>query len=83
MIYKLCVVCIVTWTKKNRVHRLVTDNSLARKIHDREMSKQGIAERVVDQCSPDAHFSFKKATTLFWNRKKMIKFKKFYHAKIK
>ncbi|XP_051163279.1 uncharacterized protein LOC127282816 isoform X2 [Leptopilina boulardi] len=48
------------------VYRLVTDNCLERKIYDRQISKQGMADRVVDQCNPDAHLSLKEATTLSW-----------------
>ncbi|XP_011062591.1 PREDICTED: uncharacterized protein LOC105150903 isoform X2 [Acromyrmex echinatior] len=49
------------------VYRLVTDNCLERKIYDRQISKQGMADRVVDQCNPDAHLSLKEATTLSWD----------------
>ncbi|XP_043679597.1 uncharacterized protein LOC122634581 isoform X1 [Vespula pensylvanica] len=49
------------------VYRLVTDNCLERKIYDRQISKQGMADRVVDQCNPDAHLSLKDATTLSWD----------------
>ncbi|KAL7292363.1 hypothetical protein TKK_0013965 [Trichogramma kaykai] len=48
------------------VYRLVTDNCLERKIYDRQISKQGMSDRVVDQCNPDAHLSLKEATTLSW-----------------
>lgn len=54
--------------KKNcYVYRLVTDNCLERKIYDRQINKQGMADRVVDQCNPDAHLSLKEAATLSWD----------------
>ncbi|XP_012251898.2 uncharacterized protein LOC105683701 isoform X1 [Athalia rosae] len=54
-------------TKPCFVYRLVTDNCLERKIYDRQISKQGMADRVVDQCNPDAHLSLKEAATLSWD----------------
>lgn len=54
--------------KKNcYVYRLVTDNCLEKKIYDRQINKQGMADRVVDQCNPDAHLSLKEAATLSWD----------------
>lgn len=54
--------------KKNcYVYRLVTDNCLEKKIYDRQISKQGMADRVVDQCNPDAYLSLKEAATLSWD----------------
>ena len=39
------------------MYRLVTDNSLEKKIYDRQVNKQGMADRIVDEMNPDAHLS--------------------------
>jgi len=44
-------------TKPTHVYRLVTDNSLEKKIYDRQVNKQGMADRIVDELNPDAHLS--------------------------
>jgi hypothetical protein len=46
------------------VYRLVTDNSLEKKIYDRQINKQGMADRVVDELNPDAHLSSKEVHSL-------------------
>ena len=43
--------------KPTHVYRLVTDNSLEKKIYDRQVNKQGMADRIVDEMNPDAHLS--------------------------
>merc|ERR1719266_2894633 len=43
--------------KQTHVYRLVTDNSLEKKIYDRQVNKQGMADRIVDELNPDAHLS--------------------------
>jgi hypothetical protein len=42
----------------------VTDNSLEKKIYDRQINKQGMADRVVDELNPDAHLSSKEVHSL-------------------
>ncbi|KAL1116800.1 hypothetical protein AAG570_005270 [Ranatra chinensis] len=49
------------------VYRLVTDNCLEKKIYDRQINKQGMADRVVDECNPEAHLSIKEVTSLCWD----------------
>lgn len=49
------------------VYRLVTDNCLEKKIYDRQINKQVMADRVVDECNPDAHLSIKEVTNLCWD----------------
>ena len=51
-------------TKYTHVFRLVTDNSLEKKIYDRQINKQGMADRVVDELNPDAHLSSKEVHSL-------------------
>jgi len=51
-------------TKETHVYRLVTDNSLEKKIYDRQVNKQGMADRIVDELNPDAHLSSKEVHSL-------------------
>jgi len=51
-------------TKATHVYRLVTDNSLEKKIYDRQVNKQGMADRIVDEMNPDAHLSSKEVHSL-------------------
>jgi len=51
-------------TKATYVYRLVTDNSLEKKIYDRQVNKQGMADRIVDEMNPDAHLSSKEVHSL-------------------
>ena len=46
------------------IYRLVTDNSLEKKIYDRQIGKQGTADRVVDELNPEARLSLKDVTCL-------------------
>ena len=46
------------------MYRLVTDNSLEKKIYDRQVNKQGMADRIVDEMNPDAHLSTKDVHSL-------------------
>jgi len=43
---------------------MVTDNSLEKKIYDRQIGKQGTADRVVDELNPEARLSLKDITCL-------------------
>lgn len=49
------------------VYRFVMDNCLEKKIYDRQINKQGMADRVVDECNPDAHLSLNEVTSLCYN----------------
>jgi len=51
-------------TKPTYIYRLVTDNSLEKKIYDRQVNKQGMADRIVDELNPDAHLSSKEVHSL-------------------
>ena len=50
--------------KDTHVYRLVTDNSLEKKIYDRQINKQGMADRIVDELNPDAHLSSREVHSL-------------------
>lgn len=45
------------------VYRIVMDACLEKKIYDRQISKQGMSDRVIDECNPDAHLSMKEVTS--------------------
>ena len=46
------------------IYRLVTDNSLEKKIYDRQINKQGMSDRIVDELNPDANLSSKEVHSL-------------------
>lgn len=43
------------------------DCCLEKKIYDRQINKQGMSDRVVDECNPDAVLSMKEVTNLCWD----------------
>nr|CAD7429201.1 unnamed protein product [Timema monikensis] len=65
------------------VYRLVMDNCLEKKIYDRQINKQGMADRVVDECNPDAHLSIKDVTNLCWDNEQETEVKDFSKDKDK
>ncbi|XP_044727054.1 uncharacterized protein LOC123290790 isoform X2 [Chrysoperla carnea] len=65
------------------VYRLVMDNCLEKKIYDRQINKQGMSDRVVDECNPDAHLSMKDVTNLCWDDEKESEVKDFSNVKDK
>lgn len=54
-------------TKPCYVYRFVMDNCLEKKIYDRQINKQGMADRIVDECNPDAHLSLREVTSLCYD----------------
>ncbi|XP_016974752.1 helicase ARIP4 [Drosophila rhopaloa] len=46
------------------VYRIVMDKCLEKKIYDRQIKKQGMSDRIVDECNPEAHLSMKDITNL-------------------
>lgn len=52
------------------IYRFVADNCLEKKIYDRQINKQGMSDRVVDECNPDAHLSIKEVTNLCYDETK-------------
>ena len=59
------------------------DNCLEKKIYDRQINKQGMADRVVDECNPDAHLSIKEVTNLCWDNEEDTDAKDFSFMKDK
>lgn len=43
------------------------DKCLEKKIYDRQIKKQGMSDRVVDECNPDNHLSIKDVTNLCYD----------------
>lgn len=56
--------------KECHVYRLVTENTLERNIYDRQITKQGMSDRVVDEMNPDNHFSKRQLENLLKNEDK-------------
>ncbi|RWS14079.1 helicase ARIP4-like protein [Dinothrombium tinctorium] len=46
------------------IYRLICDNSLEKKIYDRQVSKQGMSHRVVDELNPETNFTWKEINSL-------------------
>ncbi|KAJ6642237.1 Helicase ARIP4, partial [Pseudolycoriella hygida] len=65
------------------VYRLVMDSCLEKKIYDRQVNKQGMSDRVVDECNPDAHLSLKEVTSLCWDDEKETEIRDFSDRKEK
>ena len=51
------------------------DCCLEKKIYDRQINKQGMADRVVDECNPDAVLSMKEITNLCFDNDEKVSFK--------
>lgn len=51
-------------TKCCYVYRLVTDNTMEKNIYDRQINKQGISDRVVDELNPQNLLSRKQVDIL-------------------
>lgn len=59
------------------------DNCLEKKIYDRQINKQGMADRVVDELNPDAHLSIKEVSNLLWDDEEETQVKDFSKEKDK
>ncbi|KAK3101412.1 hypothetical protein FSP39_003363 [Pinctada imbricata] len=46
------------------IYRLVTDNTMEKKIYDRQVTKQGMSNRVVDEMQVQSHFSRRQVDNL-------------------
>ncbi|XP_022237825.1 helicase ARIP4-like isoform X2 [Limulus polyphemus] len=51
-------------SKSCHIYRLVTDNSLEKKIYERQVNKQGMSNRVVDELNPSTNFTWGQVTNL-------------------
>lgn len=65
------------------VYRLVMDNCLEKKIYDRQVNKQGMSDRVIDECNPDARLSMKEVTNLCYDDDKEAEMCDFSESKDK
>ena len=54
-------------TKETYIYRLICDNSLEKKIYDRQISKQEMSHRVVDELNPETNFTWKEINSLISN----------------
>ncbi|XP_018335887.1 uncharacterized protein LOC108744551 isoform X2 [Agrilus planipennis] len=54
------------------VYRLVMDHCLEKKIYDRQINKQGMSDRVVDECNPDANLTMKDVSSLCFDDKEEV-----------
>lgn len=59
------------------------DNCLEKRIYDRQVNKQGMSDRVVDECNPDAHLSLREVTNLCWDDEEETEIKDFSDKKDK
>ncbi|KAH7976400.1 hypothetical protein HPB52_013137 [Rhipicephalus sanguineus] len=50
--------------KQCHIYRLVCDNCLEKRIYDRQVNKQGMSDRVVDEMNPEANLTWKDVSTL-------------------
>ena len=55
--------------KNTFIYRLVADNTIERKIYDRQINKQGMADRVVDESNPDNYLYSKDINSLICDEK--------------
>ncbi|XP_071960483.1 helicase ARIP4-like [Antedon mediterranea] len=68
-------------TKKCHVYRFVTDKTLEKKIYDRQISKQGISDRVVDELNPKLCLTKKEVESLMDYDESDEPFEDFSHLK--
>lgn len=67
--------------KKCIIYRLVADNCLEKRIYDRQINKQGMADRIIDECNPDAHLSIREVTSLCYEQGEDPEIQNFAHRK--
>lgn len=67
--------------KRCIIYRLVADNCLEKRIYDRQINKQGMADRIIDECNPDAHLSIKEVTSLCYEQGEDPEIQDFAHRK--
>ncbi len=54
------------------IYRLVSDKCLEKKIYDRQVNKQGMSDRVVDEANPDNYLSTKDVHSL-WGEEDLLR----------
>eukprot|EP00093_Oithona_nana_P006012 06012.XXX_346757_342959_1 [CDS] Oithona nana genome sequencing. len=59
-------------TKPCYIYRLVSDRCLEKKIYDRQINKQGMSDRVVDESNPDNYLSTKDIHSL-WDEEDVMR----------
>ncbi|XP_077986910.1 helicase ARIP4-like [Glandiceps talaboti] len=65
--------------KKCFVYRLVSDNTLERKIFDRQISKQGMSDRVIDELNPEVNLTKKEVESLLEYDESDLPYEDFSH----
>ncbi|XP_070558025.1 helicase ARIP4-like [Ptychodera flava] len=69
-------------TKNCHVYRLVTENTLEKKIYDRQISKQGMSDRVIDELNPELNLTKKEVESLLEYDESDMPYEDFgHHAK--
>lgn len=66
-------------TKKCFVYRLVSDQTLEKKIYDRQVSKKGMSDRVVDEMNPEMNLTKKEVESLLEFDESDMPFEDFGH----
>lgn len=61
----LCRVYRYEQKKSCFVYRLIMDKCLEKRIYNRQVHKQGIANRIIDECNPEPKFSSEEIKKLF------------------
>ncbi|XP_071509054.1 helicase ARIP4-like [Diadema antillarum] len=65
--------------KKCHVYRLVSDQTLEKKIYDRQISKKGMSDRVVDEMNPEMNLTKKEVESLLEFDETDMPFEDFSH----
>lgn len=52
---------------------------MEKKIYDRQINKQGLSDRIVDECNPDAHLTIKDVANLCWDDVDLTENKRDFH----
>ena len=58
------------------------DHCSEKKIYDRQINKQGLSDRIVDECNPDAHLTIKDVANMCWDDVDLTEDKENFHEYI-